>query len=258
MSREPSAETREEVQTRVSQLEAALKQEERAAAQATTSWERALAERNGLISRLRLHFPHIETIVFGGEPRDPGPPTCLRCTLEDRVIGHPWHDLLGPARVALSTPAPAAGKATCGHDSYWRTHYGDCMACQRVTAEARVAELERKLAEETERREAAELDFEREHTRCEKAEAEAQWQKERGENNTLAHAAEIERLRAERDELATAVRELLEHVETENADVIGAVEAARLALTGRAYGDGCRDCGQVGHRDCADPARVRD
>lgn len=45
--------------------------------------------------------------------------------------------------------------------------------------------------------------------------------------------AEIERLRAERDELATAVRELLEHVETENADVIGAIQAARLALTPR-------------------------
>lgn len=44
-----------------------------------------------------------------------------------------------------------------------------CPVCKR---EARVAELERKLAEETERREAAELDFEREHTRCEKAEAE--------------------------------------------------------------------------------------
>lgn len=72
--------------------------ERKAAEHATRSWEWAMAERNGIISRLRLHFPHIKTVVFGDDPRDPGPPTCMRCKMEDRVIGQPWHDGLGPSR----------------------------------------------------------------------------------------------------------------------------------------------------------------
>lgn len=65
--------------------------------------EEVQAERNGIISRFRLKWPHIE-ITRGsvplGEPRtkDPGPPTCLRCSIEDEVIGEPWHDGLGPTR----------------------------------------------------------------------------------------------------------------------------------------------------------------
>lgn len=66
----------------------------------------ARAERNGLISRLRARWPHIE-IAKNGQRVDPGPPTCLRCRIEDE-IGSPWHDGLGPARgqAAYATPAP--------------------------------------------------------------------------------------------------------------------------------------------------------
>jgi len=53
-------------------------------------------ERNGIISRLRLKWPHIE-IGERGKRRDPGPPTCLRCAIED-MIGEPYHDGLGPPR----------------------------------------------------------------------------------------------------------------------------------------------------------------
>lgn len=34
------------------------------------------------------------------------------------------------------------GIADCGHNRYWTTHYGNCMACRASRAEARVKELE--------------------------------------------------------------------------------------------------------------------
>ena len=83
---------------KLAESEAERDRERKAAEHATRSWEWAMAERNGIISRLRLHFPHIKTVVFGDDPRDPGPPTCMRCKMEDRVIGQPWHDGLGPSR----------------------------------------------------------------------------------------------------------------------------------------------------------------
>jgi hypothetical protein len=64
--------------------------------------ETAMAERNGIISRLRSRWPHIE-IPRGSVPLgqsrtyDPGPRVCLRCRIEDD-IGPPWHDGMGPAR----------------------------------------------------------------------------------------------------------------------------------------------------------------
>jgi len=67
----------------------------------------ARAERNGIISRLRLKWPHIE-IGERGKRRDPGPPTCLRCAIED-MIGEPYHDGLGPPRgesAAAQDPEP--------------------------------------------------------------------------------------------------------------------------------------------------------
>lgn len=68
------------------------------------------AERNGIISRLRARWPHIEIptngptartpsprVARGGLVADPGSPACLRCAIEDE-IGPPWHDGLGRPR----------------------------------------------------------------------------------------------------------------------------------------------------------------
>lgn len=117
------------------QTEERADREAKAAAHATRCWEQAMAERNGLISRLRLHFPHIKTVVFGGEPRDPGPPTCMRCTMEDRVIGQPWHDGLGPSRAELKA-APATEK--CPHGKVL------CGACEEEIMTAPAAHAENK------------------------------------------------------------------------------------------------------------------
>lgn len=56
----------------------------------------AQSQRNGIISRLRLRWPHIQ-IAVRGRRCDPGPPGCLRCSIEDE-IGEPFHDGLGPPR----------------------------------------------------------------------------------------------------------------------------------------------------------------
>lgn len=81
--------------------------------------EKAQAERNGIISRLRAHWPHIELptkvptargarMSGRGLVADPGAPACLRCAIEDE-IGAPWHDGLGPVR-----PRDAEGPVRTG------------------------------------------------------------------------------------------------------------------------------------------------
>jgi len=80
---------------------------ERGFRQMVAAAEDLAAQRNGIISRLRARWPHIEIpapahLQAEGVRRvDPGPGTCLRCAIED-AIGEPLHDGLGPPRGAVS------------------------------------------------------------------------------------------------------------------------------------------------------------
>ncbi len=53
--------------------------------------------------------------------------------------------------LALNIPCPhcghgGGGKSKCGHNPYWITHFGNCMACQRAEANKRAEQAEAKVA----------------------------------------------------------------------------------------------------------------
>lgn len=67
------------------------------------------------LAKVREHWPHIE-IGERGERRDPGPPTCLRCKIEELLAAQPeepaWHYCSACARAHV-------GYITSACESAW-------------------------------------------------------------------------------------------------------------------------------------------